>query len=157
MVSGMESDGRRDSVREQLNEIERGELASWVVYPPTPRWWAPAFGGWAAVLTLVIGLLDGFVLALAQLGLVLVMFLVIAWDRRRRGTYPSGRPPRDFNGAMLRLVLGAAGVAIGAWLVADHVSVWLAAAVAGLGSWAVVAWYEHDYAAVASRLRGRSQ
>jgi hypothetical protein len=152
-VAAMESDSRRDSVREQLSEMERGELVSWVVYPPTPAWWAPFFGLWAAVLTLVIGLLDDVVLALAQLALVSVMFVVIAWDRRRRGTYPSGLPPRAFTAAVLWLVVGAAAVAGLAVLVAVYGSVWVAAVVAGAAAWAIVAWYEREYAAIASRLR----
>lgn len=135
--------------------MKRGELASWVVYPPTPVWWAVGFGLWAATLALVIGLLDGAGQALAQLGLILTLFLMIAWDRRRRGTYPSGLPPRDFIWAVLRMMLGAAVVAGVAWVVGEHVSVWLAAAIAGLGAWAVVAWYEHDYAAIAARIRER--
>ncbi len=151
----MESNGHRDSVREQLHEIERGELLSWVAYPPTPVWWAVGFGLWAAALALAIGLLDGAVQALAQLGMILTLFLMVAWDRRRRGTYPSGPPPRDFIWAILRMALGAAAVAGVAWAVGEQVSVWVAAAIAGVGSWAVVAWYEHDYAAIAARIRER--
>jgi hypothetical protein len=151
----MESFDGRDDVREQLREAERGEMASWVVYPPTPAWWAPFFGGWAAVLTLVIGLVDGVVLALAQLALVLVMFVVIAWDRRRRGTYPSGRPPRELTAALIGLLIGAVVVAGLGLVVTEYGSVWVAAALVAVGSWAVVAWYERAYAAVASRLRER--
>ena len=153
----MESNGRRDSVQEQLHEIERGELVSWVVCPPTPVWWAVSFGVWSAALALVIGLLEGALQSLALLGLVLTLFLMIAWDRRRRGTYPSGPPPRDFLWAILRMVLGAIAVAGVAWLVGEQVNVWVAAAIAGIGSWAVVAWYEHEYAAIAARLRERLQ
>lgn len=151
----MESNRHRDSVREQLDEIERGELVSWVVYPPTPAWWAAGFGLWAATLALVAGLLDGGARSLAQLVLVLLMFLTIAWDRRRRGTYPSGLPPRDFYRPILRMLLGALAVAGVAWVVGAQVSVWVAAAIAGLGSWAVVARYEHEYAVVAARIRER--
>jgi hypothetical protein len=151
----METDGGREFARQQQHEIERGEMASWVIYPPTPLWWAVGFGLWAAVLALVIGLLDGAVLALTQLGLILTMFLAIAWDRRRRGTYPSGPPPRDFSWAISCMVLGALAVAGGAWLVGELVNVWVAAALAGVGSWAVVARYEHEYAVIAARIRER--
>lgn len=78
----------------------------------------------------MIGLLDGAVQALAQLGLIMILFLMIAWDRRRRGTYPSGPPPRDFIWAILRMVLGAAAVAGVAWAVGEQVSAWVAAAIA---------------------------
>ena len=155
MVSIMESNGLPDSVRAQLDEVERGELASWVTLPPTPAWWPVAFGLWAAAFALVIGLLEDAAQAFAQLGLVLTLFLMIAWDRRRRGTYPSGRPPRDFLGAVLRMVLGAAVVAGAAWLVGAQLAVWAGAAVAGVGTWAVVARYEHEYAAIATRIRER--
>ena len=151
----MESNSRPDSVRAQLDEIERGELASWVTLPPTPAWWPLAFGLWAGALALVIGLLEGAAQAFAQLGLVLTLGLVIGWDRRRRGTYPIGLPPHDFVGAVVRMVLGSAAVAGAAWLAGAHVGVWSAAAIAGVGSWAVVARYEHEYAAIAARIRER--
>ena len=151
----MESDENREAVLQQLHEIERGEAASWVVYPPTPRWWAVGYGLWAATFTLVVGLLDGATQALAQLGLVLAIGLMVGWDRRRRGTYPSGRPPREFNGAILRMVLGVAAVVGLAGLVGYLLNVWPAAAVAGIGAYAVVARYEHEYAAIAARIRER--
>lgn len=149
----MESNAHRESVHAQLDEIQRGELAPWVTVPPTPAWWAIAFGAWTAGFVLVVGLLDGAVQSFAQLGLVLVLFVMIAWDRRRRGTYPTGRPPQAFTSAVVRMLLGAAAVAGVAWLVGELVSVWAAVAIAGVGSWAVVARYEHEYAAIAARLR----
>lgn len=151
----MESNGQRDSVQEQLREIERGEAASWVVYPPTPIWWPVSFGLWAAALALGIGLLDGAAQALTQLGLALAVGLMVAWDRRRRGTYPSGLPPREFYRAICWMLLGAAAVGGLAWLVGAHVSVWLAAAIAGVGSFAVICWYEREYAAIAAGIRER--
>ncbi len=151
----METDGDRDSAREQLSEVVRGEAASWVVYPPTPVWWPVSFGLWAAASALAVGLLDGAARALAQLVLVLLALLAIAWDRRRRGTYPSGRPPRELNRPILKMVLGALAVAALAWYAGEQVGVGWAAAVAGLGAFAVVARYEHEYAAVAARIRER--
>ncbi|WP_426245312.1 hypothetical protein [Nocardioides sp. LHG3406-4] len=151
----MESNAGRERLRQQLHEIERGESAAWVVHPPTPVWWPIGFGVWAGVLALAIGFLEGIVLALVQLGLVLVMGLVIRWDRRRRGTYPTGRPPRELNPAVLRMVLGAVVVGGAAWLAGEQVSPWLAVAIAAVGGWAVVAWYEHEYAVVAARVRER--
>jgi len=53
------------------------------------------------------------------------------------------------------MFLGAAAVASAAWLVGEHVSVWVAAAIAGVGAWAVVARYEREYAAIAARIRGQ--
>ena len=151
----MESNGRSESLRDQLEAIERGEVSSWVVCPPTPVWWAPGFGLWAAALTLAIGLLDGPAQSVVELGLVVVMLLLVGWDRRRRGTYPQGLPPRELRGAVVRMILGAAVVAIGAWLLGLLVGVWAAAVVAGLGTWAVVAWYEREYSVIAERIRER--
>jgi hypothetical protein len=103
----METNRPRNELQEQLHEIERGENASWVVYPRTPAWWAIGFGLWAAALTLTIGRLEGVVQALIELGLIAVMGGAMAWDRRRRGTYPTGRPPRELRPAIGILVLGA--------------------------------------------------
>ena len=55
----MESNRGRDDLQQQLREIERGESASWVVYPPTPVWWPLGFGVWAGVFALVIALPAG--------------------------------------------------------------------------------------------------
>ena len=150
----MESNENR-ALHEQIREIERGEAAAWVVYPPTPVWYPVGFGLWAATLALAIGLLEGFPQAAAQLGLIALMGALMAWDRRRRGTYPTGRPPRELHGAILRMVLGAAAVSGLAWWVGEQVDVWLAAGVAGIGAWAVVAFYEHEYAVITERLRSR--
>lgn len=135
--------------------MERGETASWVVYPPTPVWWAVGYGLWAAAFALVVGLLEGPARPLSQLGLTLVVGVTMAWDRRRRGTYPVGRPPRDFNWTILRMLIGMTAVGGLAWFAGEQVSVWLAAAIAGVGAFAVVSWYEHEYAAIAARMRER--
>ncbi len=149
----MESQSEHDSVRRQLHEIERGEAASWVVYPPTPAWWPVAYGIWAAAFALVVGLLEGGAKSLSQLGLICLVGVMAVWDRRRRGTYPTGRPPRALNGPILRMVAGAVAVAVAAWVAGELVGVWPAAAVAGLGAWAVVTFYEREYAAVAADIR----
>jgi hypothetical protein len=151
----METNRPRDELLQQLHEIERGESASWVVYPPTPAWWAVGFGAWAAVLTMTVGRLDGVVEAIVELGLIAVMGGAMAWDRRRRGTYPTGRPPRELRPAVGRLVLGVIVVGSVAWLVGAQVSVGLAAVIAAVGAWAVVSWYEHSYAVIAARVRER--
>ncbi len=151
----METNGDPEATRRQLHEIERGEAASWINYPPTPVWWSVGFGVWAAAFALVVGLLEGSTRALAQVGLISAVALLIAWDRRRRGTYPTGRPPRELNGPILRMVLWVAVVGGVAWLAGEQVSVWLAAAIAGVGAFAVVARYEHEFAAAAARLRER--
>ena len=149
----MESDA--DGLREQLREIERGETAAWVVYPPTPVWWPIGFGLWSGAFALVVGLLDGVPRSLGELGLVLLALAAMAWDRRRRGTHPSGRPPRELRPAIARLVVGAGGVASLCWLIGEQVGTWPAAVVATVASGALVARYEHEYAAVAAAVRER--
>ncbi|WP_182526500.1 hypothetical protein [Nocardioides dongkuii] len=154
-MESMESAPDPEAIRNQLRDVERGELVSWVVYPPTPIWWPVLFGLWAASFALAVGLLDGVVRSLVQLATVLVLFTAVAWDRKRRGTYPSGRPPRELTRPMLLMVLGCVAVAGTGWAVGEQVDVWWAAVVVGLGGFGVVAWYEHEYAAVAARLRER--
>jgi hypothetical protein len=151
----MESNRGYNDLPQQLREIERGESASWVVYPPTPVWWPLGFGVWAGVFALVIALLDGVAQSVAQLGLVAVVLLAMLWDRRRRGTYPTGPPPRELHAPIVRMVLGVLVVAGVAWLLGEQVGVWPAAALAAAGAWAVVAFYEHEYAAAAARVRDR--
>ena len=148
-------ESNRDPLHEQLHEIERGETAAWVIYPPTPAWWALGLGLWAGAFALVIGFLDGAPQAFTQLVLLLPIGLAVGWDRRRRGTYPSGRPPRELSPAVARMAVGAVVVGGLAWLAGEQVSTWLAAAIAAAGAWAVVAWYEHEYAVVAARVRER--
>lgn len=149
----MESDFGRDPVRRQLDEVRRGEVAPWVAYPPTPAWLAPAMGLGAAALALAVGLLDGAPRALAQLVLLAGAGLLLVWDRRRRGTSPTGLPPRELTATILRMGTGAVAVAALSWLAGEQVSVWLAAAVAAAGVVVVVARYDREYAAVAARLR----
>ena len=45
---------------------ERGEAASWVVYPPSPRWWPFLFGVWTFAYALALGLLEGLTQAAAE-------------------------------------------------------------------------------------------
>jgi hypothetical protein len=151
----MESDAGRDPLQQQLSEIERGESASWVVYPPTPVWWPIGAGAWAGTYALVVSLLDGVQQSLATLFLVALVLLAMAWDRRRRGAYPTGRPPRELRPAIAGMVLGAVAVAAVTWLVGEQLGAWPAAAVATLGAGAVVASYERAYAGSAARVRER--
>lgn len=145
----------REALAAQLRESERGEAASWVTYPPSPWWWPLAFGAWTFAYVLAIGLLDGLPQAGATLALAMVMVGVIAWERRRRGSWPTGRPPGGLN--RLMTVLFAAGLAIAglAWLVGETVGVWPAAALAAVAVTALVWWYGAAYDRVATQLRGR--
>lgn len=144
-----------NELRQSLLDAERGEAAAWIDYPPTPRWWSPMFGVWAAVFAASTGYVRGLPGALVTLVLAAFMGGVIGWQRRVRGTFPTGRPPRELTASFLGLFAGAAVIALLAWLVGVQVAVWAAAVVAGLGSWALVAWYERTYARVSDRVRDR--
>lgn len=148
-------ESNREDIQEQLHQIERGETASWVVYPPTPLWWALLFGVWAGVFALTLGFLDDLTQSLVLLALVLVLFVVMAWDRRRRGTYPSGCPPRELHPAIGLLVAGAIIIGVACWLVGTLLDVWLATGLAVVLSTALIAWYERRYAVIAARVRER--
>lgn len=153
----METNDPHHGVPQQLQVIQRGENAPWFVYPATPPWWALCFALWAAVLVVTIGYLDGTDQALGQLGLIAVMGGAAVWDRRRRGTYPTGRPPRELRPAIARLALGAVVVAGLTWLTGEQLSVVVAAIVAAAGAWTVVSWYERSYATIAARVREHSR
>ena len=144
-----------NELRESLRETERGEASTWIDYPPTPRWWAPMFGAWSAVLAANLGYVGGLVGALVSLALAAFMGGVIGWQRRVRGTFPTGRPPRELNRSMLLLAGGAAAIGVAAWLIGALVAVWLAVVLAGGGSGALVEWYERAYARDAERVRRR--
>lgn len=143
----------REALAAQLRESERGEAASWVTYPPSPWWWPLGFGAWTFLYTLAIGLLDGLAQAGASLALAVVMLGVITWERRRRGSWPTGRPPAELKRPMTVLFAGALAIAGLAWLVGETVGTWPAAALAAVGVSALVWWYGAAYDRVAAELR----
>ena len=155
MVSIMESNVTREDLARQLHEIERGRAAPWVTAPSMGWWWAPAFGVWTATYTLTLGLLDGVVQSVVQLAHVLVMLAAIWWMRRVRGTYPTGRSPRELHPALGVLVVGALVVALVVWGADALAGTWVAAGVGLVLAWALVAAYEHLYARAAARVRQR--
>lgn len=106
-------------LRESLRGAERGEAATWIDYPPTPRWWLPMYGVWAFVFALNVGYLDGLAQALVSLVMAAFMGGVIGWARRYRGTFPSGKAPREFRWSFAGLFGGALVVAGLAWLVGE--------------------------------------
>lgn len=84
-----------DEVRAQLRAAERAEAAPYVDYPQDPRWTAPAFGVLASLLVLTANLHNNPALSSTLSMLVMLCVLGYAlWQRRRRGTQPSGKPPR---------------------------------------------------------------
>jgi hypothetical protein len=150
----MESD-RRDDLRAQLHEVERGEAAPWVTQTAQPRWLPVAFGAVAAFITVAIGTFEGSSRTSA-LGAVVVLELgYIHWERRRRGAWPTGRAPSELGRTLVACVLALVVVVLGTWWVAASVGVWPAAAVSAVATWLVLTWYGAAYEAAARRVRSR--
>lgn len=143
-------------LRERQRVAERAAAAPYVDYPPDPGWYAPLFGVWAAVFVLVVGLVDspewrsGGLLVLA-----LACGVIIGWQRRRRGTWPRGKPPAEIRRVGIAFVIGAAVViGVGAlllWLTPTAVAALVSFVIVTAGVW----WYDRAYARAADRTRER--
>lgn len=160
MLSGMETsrtqdDDFTDELRQQLHEIDRAQAATWLHYPPTPWWWAPYFAAWTAALVLSVGYLPGWGSALANLALVAASGFLISYQRRHRGTWPTGSIPRELHRPLWTLLGGSVVLAAVATALGFLVSVWASAVVTGALVGALVWWYERAYARAAERARRR--
>lgn len=145
-----------DEIREQLRAADRAEASPWVDYPPTPRWYPPATGAWAALLTLAVGVLDDGARVAAILALVAVEGCFLGWYvRYRGGVMPAGPAPREFRGAIMAFVGALVAVIAGVVALAALVAPWAGAVLALCGVAAVIAWYERAYADAARRARER--
>jgi hypothetical protein len=153
MLSSMESDRDLAGV---LRRADRAAAAPYIDYPPTPTWYPPAAGLWAALFCVAFAIPDdGPLRELSLLALVAVEVAFLLWYRRRRGTWPRGRAPEEIRKVLAAFMMGAAAVTgiIGAtwWLTAP----WVAAIVAFAVVTPAVTWYERVYAAAAARARTR--
>lgn len=135
---------------------ERAAAAPYVDYPPSPWWHAPFFGLWSVAFVLVVGLIDDS--AWRAGGLLVLAFasgLVIGWQRRRRGTWPRGKPPAEIRRVTIGFVIGAAGViGLGAlllWLAPVAVAAPVVFVVVTAGVW----WYDRAHARASERTRER--
>lgn len=150
----MESD--RDLVR-QLSEAERAEAAPWLDHPPLPAWWAPAAGAWFAAMLLTFSQSGNHLVVFPALAVLLGIELgVIAWYRRRWGTWPELRSaPAELRPAMrgyfVALAAGTAAV-VGAYLMLGPLP---AAGVTFVSATALFAWYDRRYAAASHAARAR--
>lgn len=149
----MESE--RDQILAQLRETERGEAAAWVSYPPTPRWWPFLFGAWTFLYAGTIGWLSDLPQAGAMLVLAAAMGLLIGWDRRRRGAWPTGRAPREIKRLMTAFFVGCVAVAALGWLVGETLGTLAAALVSAVVVTAFVGWYGAAYDRAAAEVRER--
>lgn len=145
-----------DEIRAALRAADRAEAAPWTDYPPTPRWYPPATGAWAAAVTLVLGGLDGVARTSAVVALLAVELAFLAWYvHYRGGTLPTGTAPRELRPAIARFATATAAVVAGVAVLTLAVDVLAGAALAFVGVTAVVTCYEHAYAAAICRVRER--
>jgi hypothetical protein len=144
-----------DEIRAALREADRAEAVPWTDYPPTPRWYPPAVGLWAALLTLAFAELDDLRLP-AVLALIAIELGFVRWYvRYRNGVMPTGPAPREFRGAIALFVAGAAVIVAGTAALATLLSPWAGAGLALVTTTALLAWYERAYADAARRARER--
>ncbi len=147
-------------LREQLAAVERGAAAPYISYPPTPWWYPPAIGAWAAAM---IGAFtwfrhNGALFAAALAILIALELLFLTWMRSRHGALPMpgrGRPPVEIAVLWRRYFLGLAvvvvAVALAWWLGGIPVAAPLAFALTTAG----LIWYERSYAVAAAKVRER--
>jgi hypothetical protein len=155
MVSGMESDAR-----EQLRIVERAEAAPYVSYPPTPWWYSPVIGLWAA------GMIGAFtwwrsnaVLFIASMVILIALEgAFLAWMQGRHGALPmpgKGTPPKEigavWRGYFLALPVVAILIALAWWLISLPAAAITAFVVVTAG----LAYYERRYAVAATKVRER--
>jgi hypothetical protein len=151
----MESDQR-----EELRRLERAEAAPYVAYPPTPRWYVPATGLWAAAYCANMAWMraGGPEWAILPIVVVLVALagLFLGWYRRYHGAFPSlsGPKPPEIRRAYAAYLLGAAAVA-GVLVTL----IWVVPPVAPAAALVLVSggvWlYERAYGKTAARVRER--
>jgi hypothetical protein len=145
---------------EQLRIIEQGEAAPYIHFPPTPWWYFPAVGAWAAALvgTFSWWRVNGALFVGSLVLLIALEVVFIAWLRRRHGALPIpgyGRPPAEiasvWRGYVAGLVVVIGAIAVAWWLggTAAGAVVAFATVTAGL------ALYERRYAVAAARVRER--
>lgn len=154
-VAIMESD--RDP-RAFLTDAERAAAAPYIDYPPTPKWYPPAVGAWAAAMVLALSALSDHPAVAGPILLVLVAGegAFFAWYRRYRQTMPRlhGAPP-EINGAFRRYAVGViivVAVCVAAFVLAGPI---LTAGVGFVTVTVGLALYERHYAAASDAAQRR--
>ena len=144
--------------RSALAIAERAGAAPYVDYPPTPRWYPFAVGGWGALMALAAGIsADHAVLGIALLvALVASEFALLAWYKLYRRVVPSMTgAPREIAAAFRRFLIGTVvvlGVCVGVYAWLGPVP---AAAVTFCLVTPAIALYERSYASAAAAARAR--
>lgn len=137
-----------------LTVAERAAAAPYIDYPPTPKWYPPAVGAWAAATVLALSALSDHPAVAGPILLVLVAGegAFFAWYRRYRQTMPRlhGAPP-EINGAFRRYAVGVILV-VAAFVLAGPI---LTAGVGFVTVTVGLALYERHYAAASDAAQRR--
>ncbi|MQA82997.1 MAG: hypothetical protein GEV10_31855 [Streptosporangiales bacterium] len=150
----------KDEIREQLRAAERAAAAPYVDYPKDPWWTVPGFGALASLIVLGVNLREQSDMPdwAATLPLALVAAGAcgyVLWQRRRRGTMPSGKAPREVNRVLWGFVLGAVVVAVVVFVFADLAPLWLAVPSAFVLASGGMLWFGRAYDRAAAQARER--
>jgi hypothetical protein len=144
--------------QQALAEANRAAAAPFVEYPPTPWWFFPGAGAWAAAMVLTAtGARDTpavFLPALAALiGVELAFF---TWYRRYRGTSPTLKSaPPEIAREMRRYFVGVGVVAAVVVVTVFVANAVVAAGVAFVLVTAGLVVYERRYEAAVREIRAR--
>jgi hypothetical protein len=149
-----------EQARELLAVAERAEAAPYLDYPPTPWWYYPAVGAWAAAMIGTFAWwrqsIPLFVGSLAVLILLEIVFL--RWMTRRHGALPTpgrGTPPPEIGAVWRGYFMALPGIALlvgVSWWLGD---VPVAACVAFVSITGGLVFYEKRYARAADAVRAR--
>ena len=157
MLATMES---RDEVRDRLRAAEWGAAAPYVDYPKDPWWVVPGFGALASLFVLGVNIgeradVPDVVAALLMALVALSSWGYVSWQRRRRGTAPSGKAPREIDRVLWWFVVGAVVVAVALFVLADWAPLWLGVPVAFVLTAAGMFWFGSAYARASAKVRER--
>ncbi len=156
----MLSDVESIDVAAQILAAERGAAAPYVSYPPTPWWYSPAVGAWAAafVASFTWWRVNGAMFAASLAILIALEAGFVQWMRRRHGALPMpgrGSPPSEiaavWRGYGVGVVIIAIIVALAWWLG----GIAIAAPAAFVSVTVGLIWYERSYARAARQVRER--
>ncbi len=154
-VSNMEN---KHELERELREAERAEAAPWTDYPPTPAWFPPLTGVWAALLVLAATTRDTHPVP-AIIGLIVLIVVEMAFIsgyRRYRGVMPSFKNlPAEFKPAVTQYVFAVIGVFGSTWLAFELGGTPGAMVASFLSVTALLWWYERTYTAAADAARKR--
>jgi len=150
-----------NEIREQLLEAERAAAAPYVIYPKDP-WWYPVLVGFIGpllvlVFTQTIGAFAGKTTwgALPSLAITLIALYIVFDQRRRRGTMPRGKAPRELRGVYRWYFTGAVVVAISIGALALLAPIYVSLPASFLLAFGGIMWFGAAYERAAARVRAR--